>query len=261
MITVEGNSRFYMAGLASIVEEDREIAWAQPHITRQPDLRWILGNFVQAETPNSNGHIVETAELKDAMKTIPNKPLNINHAPNRRVGTYVAAEMVYPTGTVISSTGENLSEPPIVEALAAYWHYYEPEIYPSIQMAHNEGQLFFSMETVPESVTCKGKGSYAGCDKTYEYAGRQSPTYCDHLNEQASRKVLHKPRYTAGALIVPPVRPGWKHADIKEITSLVEADIAQTERIYAEVASLVPHEDTRTWERIMTHLLAIGSKG
>lgn len=257
MITVEGNSRFYMAGMASIVEEDREVAWAQPHITRQADLKWILGNFVQAETPNSNGHIVTTADLEEAMKTIPHKPLNINHAPGRRVGTYTAAEMVYPTGE--NAAGE--PEPPIVEALAAFWHYYEPEIYPAIQMAHQEGQLFFSMETVPQSITCKGKGEFAGCDKTYEYAGRQSPTYCDHLNEAASRKVLHKPHYTAGALIVPPVRPGWKHADVKEITSLIEADVAQAERVYAEVASAVPHEDSHTWERIMTHLLAIGSKG
>lgn len=254
MITVEGNSRFYMAGLASIVEEDRELAWAQPHITRQADLKWILGNFVQADNPNSNGHIVTAADLKEAMATIPNKPLNINHAPNRRVGVYTAAEMVYPIGE--NAAGE--PEPPIVEALAAFWHYYEPEIYPAIQMAHKEGQLFFSMETVPQSITCKGKGGYAGCDKTYEYAGRQSSTYCEHLNESASRKVLHKPHYTAGALIVPPVRPGWKQADIKEITSLIEADAEASERIYREVAAAIPHEDPQTWERIMGFLLTTG---
>jgi len=118
-----------------------------------------------------------------------------------------------------------------------------------------------SMETVPESVTCKGKGTFAGCDQTYAYAGRQSSTYCEHLNESASRKVLHKPHYTAGALIVPPVRPGWKRADIKEITSLIEADADQAERIYAEVAAAVPHEDSKTWERIMQFLLTTTTKG
>jgi hypothetical protein len=254
MISIEGATRFYTAGIASVVEEERELAWAQPHISRQPDLKWILGNFVQAETPNSNGHIVTTADLKDAMKTIPHKPLNINHQAGRRVGTYTAAEMVYPTG---ESAADSVAEPPIVEALAAFWHYYEPEIWPAVQMAHADGHLFFSMETVPKEITCKGKGDYAGCDATFEYAGRTSPTYCDHLNEVASRKVLHRPQYTAGALIIPPVKPGWKQANVKEISKLVEEQAEQSERVYAEIAAETPHNDPRTVERIMAFLMNV----
>jgi len=241
-----------MIGAASVVEEsdDREIAWAQPHVVRQPDIRHILGNFVQAEKANSNGHIVETADLRDAMKTIPAKPLNVNHQANRRVGTYLAAEMVYPLGE-----GAAAEEPPIVEALAAFWHYYEPELWPTVQMAHRTGQLFFSMETVPTAITCRGKGNYGGCGETFEYAGRQSATYCDHLNETCSRKVLHKPQYTAGALIIPPVRPGWKEASVKEVSAFVEARAEEAEALYREVATEVPHADPVSWERIVTYLL------
>jgi hypothetical protein len=245
-----------MIGSASIVENDREMAWAQPFVHHQPDLTHILGNFVQAETPNSNGHIVTTADLKEAMKSIPAKPLNINHVAGRRVGTYLAAEMVYPTGE--TAAGE--PEPPIVEALAAYWSYYEPEALPAIKMAHKEGHLFQSMEAVPESITCKGKGDFPGCDKTYVYKGRQDNSYCSHLNEVASRKVLHKPHYTAGALIVPPVKPGWKSATVKEISLLMEENADQLDAIYTEVANAVPHESPADWERIMTFLLAVGTK-
>lgn len=251
MITVESPTRILMVGSASVVEEDREFAWAQPHIVRQPDVRWILGNFVQAEKPNSNGHIVETADLRDAMKTIPHKALNVNHVAGRRVGCFTAAEMVYPLG------GEE--EPPIVEALAAFWHYYEPELWPTIEVAHRSGQLFFSMETVPQTITCRGKGSFEGCGATFEYAGRQSSTYCAHLNETCSRKVLHKPQYTAGALIIPPVRPGWKEASVKEVSAFVEARAEEADALYKEVALEVPQGDPASWERIVTFLLTAGA--
>lgn len=245
-----------MIGAASLVEESdgREIAWAQPHIVRQPDVRWILGNFVQAEKPNSNGHIVETADLRDAMRTIPHKPLNVNHAANRRVGTYTAAEMVYPLGEEAAA-----EQPPIVEALAAFWHYYEPELWPTVQMAHRSGNLFFSMETVPSTITCRGKGSFEGCGATFEYAGRQSSTYCDHLNEVCSRKVLHKPQYTAGALIIPPVRPGWKEASVKEVSAFVEERAEEAEVLYREVATEAPQGNPASWERIVTYLLSAGA--
>lgn len=254
---IEGKSRFISIGSATFVEEDREVAWAQPHITRQSDIRWLLTNFVEAENPNSNGHIVETAALKKAMKTIPNKPMNINHIPGRRVGVWTAAEMVYPLG------GEEAQESqyPIVEALGAFWQYYEPEILPSIEMAHREGQLFSSMECVPDSITCKGKGEYAGCGETFAYDGRVSDSYCEHLNESCSRKTLHNPHYTAGALIIPPVRPGWKNADVKEISMLLsEQDDESLERLYGEVADLAPQVKPLDIEKIMTVLLSLDAK-
>lgn len=177
--------------------------------------------------------------------------MNLLHMPNRRVGAFAAAELVWPNGESAEA-----AEPPIVEALAAYWLYYEPELWPSLEMAHKEGTLFFSMECVPKTLTCRGKGDFEGCGKSYEYAGRQSPTYCSHLNEVASRKVLHKPVFTGGALITPGTKPGWKNAHIKELSKLVEQDLEQADFIYREIATESPHLTSTQVENVMLWLLA-----
>jgi hypothetical protein len=258
-IIVEGKTGFHLGGMATVLGEDndREMAWAEKHVHKAPDVKWILGNFVQAATPetptyNSNGHSFPYEDLKDSVQGIPHRPLNLVHLPNRRIGTFTAAEFVWPNG---EAADEGNSAPPIVEALACFWHYYERDLWPSIEMAYKEGAAFLSMEAVPETITCRGKGSSEGCGKTYEYAGRQSPTYCNHLNEHASRKVLNKATFTGGALILPPVRPGWKHADIKELSQLIESNLDEAEKAYEEVAALTPHLDPKSWENIAAWFL------
>lgn len=263
-VVVEGRRAVHLAGAAHLVEENRELAWAEAFVRKAPDVKWILGNYVQASTPdhptyNSNGHEFPYEDLKDSIKNIPNRPLNLLHAPGRRVGTFAAAEFVYPMDA--EGASEDGSQPPIVEALAAYWAYYEPELLASIEMAHRQGALFFSMEAVPKEVTCKGKGEFAGCGQTFAYDGRQSPTYCDHLNEIASRKTLHKPMFTAGALIIPPVKPGWKNADIKEISHLIEENILEAEIAYDQISAEFSHLSPPEWERMMAWFLAATQEG
>jgi hypothetical protein len=249
---VEGKKKIILAGTAALVEEDRELAWTQPHIRRQPDLKWIVGNYVQADVANSNGHIFPLEDLQHSIESIPNKALNVVHVPHRVVGHFVAAEMIGPS---VESADDDAFQTPVVEALAAFYSYYFPELLPSMEMAHKEGQLFYSMESVPAQVTCKGKGSFEGCGKTFDYDGRTSETYCDHLNEIAARKVLHKPHFTAGALIIPPIKPGWKRAEIKEISALLSEESDSAEQTYNEVAEMSPHLGPESWERIMTFLL------
>ncbi len=256
-IIVERANSFHAGFTAAVVEEDREIAWAQPHVRKAPDVRWILGNFVQAATPenptyNSNGHSFPYEDLKDSIHGIPHRPLNLVHQANRRVGTFTAAEFVWPNG---ENADEAAAIPPIVEALACFWHYYEDALWPSVEMAHKEGQLFLSMEAVPETITCRGKGGFEGCGETYEYAGRQSPTYCKHLNEHASRKTLNKPVFTGGALIIPPVKPGWKNAEVKELSQLLESDLDEAEKVYEQVSAAAPYLDSKSWENITAWFL------
>lgn len=253
MSLIEGKSSFHSVGSARLVEEGRELAWAETHVQKAPDLKWILGSYVQASTeesqrPNANGHVFPYEDLKTSIKGIPHRPLNLLHAPGRRVGVFTAAEFVYPEGTEQAVS----PEPPIIEALAAYWSYYEPELLASLEMAHSEGALFFSMEAVPKQITCKGKGEYAGCNETFNYRGRNDPSYCDHLNLPSSRKILHKPMFTAGALIIPPSKPGWANANVKEISQFVETHLAEAELAYDQIAEEFPHLDSKSWETMMT---------
>lgn len=251
-VIVEGKKSVLLAGTASLIDDSREMAWAEKHVVKQPDIRWVLGNYVAADSYNSNGHLFLMDDLKDSITSIPNKPLNLIHLPHRIVGNFAAAEFVYPT----EETAGSGIDTPVVEALAAFYSYYFPELFPAIEMAHKEGQLFFSMEAVPSQLTCKGKGSFEGCGAQFDYDGRTSDTYCSHLNEVASRKVLHRAHFTAGALIIPPTRPGWKHADIKELSHLIENNLAEAEAVYDQVAAMSSHLEPRSWERIMAFLLS-----
>ena len=87
---------------------------------------------------------------------------------------------------------------------------------------------------------------------TYQYAGRNHESYCAHLNETTSDKLLIQPHFTGGAILVPPTRPGWSHADVH---SLVAAHADMAERIYENVKDEMPHLLPSDWEGLMRDLL------
>lgn len=250
-IIYEGQRAIHFATSAHLVQSwgEREIAWAEKHVRKDENLSWILGNFVMADLANDNGHIFPLEDLKTAQGTIKDKPLNLLHHPHKIVGHYVAAEMLYPTGEdaahapaathrTCKKCGAHMAkdastcpscgakweaaasavEVPYVEALAAFYKYYFPEKHVEIEEAHAEGGLFYSMECVPSSLICAADG----CGQEFAYKGRTDESYCDHLMQPVAKRALIKPHFTGGALIIPPVRPGWKKADITEISKMLE---------------------------------------
>ncbi len=108
-----------------------------------------------------------------------------------------------------------------------------------VQKAHKEGTLCCSMEAVPESLTC------FECKATSPFKGRQHESYCDHLNSSPiAPKVLNKPHFSAGAIIIPPIRPGWSGAGVTEMAELI---LAEEERVVAN--ALVP--EAQAWQSMM----------
>lgn len=138
---------------------------------------------------------------------------------------------------------------PHIEALAVVWKYYFPNEFAEVEMAHQEGRLFYSMECVPERIKCSGD---TGCGESYEYHGRQSDEYCDHLNESASVKELIKPHFTGGAAVIPPEVPAWADADVYALVAK-HSELAET--IYEQVKTESPHLSPREWEAQMAVIL------
>jgi hypothetical protein len=233
----ESDQAFYFtdhAVLLDAIPEDREVAWAEKHIVKNPAHAYVLGKFVEADTANSNKQFFHLEDLRSNKTTIANSPLNIDHNHNRIVGTFVAADLVYPTGT----SEDSADAKPYVEALGVVWKAHYPDEYAKIREAYDMGALTYSMEAVPETIQCGGE---AGCGETFEYAGRQSSTYCSHLNDSASEKILINPNFTGGALLLPPTKPGWKKADVH--TMVANAS----------------YEDPEQWEYVMSLLMAQGA--
>lgn len=243
--SIERNDRFVLGARAFLIDDSRELAWAEKHVRQDRDIKWILGNFVEANNANDNGHIFPLEDLKIAQQTIPNKPLNMLHHGNYIVGAFAGAELLYPKDGE-GASGDAPVGNPYVEALSAFWRHQFPEEYELVRKAHEEAALFYSMEAIPETLTCPEDGCKA---HLVPYAGRQSDSYCAHMNAPRGRKVLNKPHFGAGALIVPPVRPGWKRADINELSQILETHAEEFEMVTASEESTA---ETKSWEGMMS---------
>lgn len=249
-VIVEGERGVYMGAQAWLLEDDRELAWAENHIVRNAAYKWVLGKFVEADSPNDNGHLFPLEELRDWQRTVAYAPLNMLHRPHHIVGSFVATEMMYPAGGAEAAAA---GQHPYLEALAAMWRYYFPDEFRAVEEAHRQGSLFLSMECVPSALGCVTDG----CGKEFAYDGRTSASYCDHLNAPGSIKRLRQPHFTGGALIIPPTRPGWKKADVTQLSSLIEEHLKEADAVYAGIAQEFPHLDARQWEGLMATVLEI----
>lgn len=246
-VIFEAESAIHIGGAARLLEDgDRLTAWAEKHVRSDPDIGWILGNYVEADNANDNGHIFPYDDLVAARETVLNKPLNMLHHGRYIVGSFVGAEIAEP------QKEEAAGQYPVMEALAGFWRTQFPEEYELVKRAHSEGACFYSMEAVPESIGCTAEG----CGMVAKYVGRQSDTYCDHMNEGRGQKRLFKPHFNAGALIVPPIKPGWKRADISQLSQLIEENEALAAQIDEEFDHLPPDE----WEALMGEVLLMAKK-
>ncbi len=249
-VLVEGPRSVWLGAEAWLVDGSRELAWAENLIVDNPAYRWVLGRYVEANQPNDNGHVFDLDDLRASQPSLVHAPLNMIHRADRVVGCYVGSELIYPVagdpgaGAPLAAAA---TTNPYMEALAAFYKYYFPDELAQIEAAHNQGSLFFSMEAVPSSLTCL----HADCNKEFPYQGRRSPAYCGHLNELAARRRLNKPHFVGGALIIPPVTPAWRRADITELSKLLETHALEAEMAHNAIAELTPNAEPSAWEQAM----------
>lgn len=248
-VLVPGNNSYYLGTQAILLNEDRDTAshWASGHIISNPAIRWVLGKYVEANNANYNGQYWRLEDLQMKKPTIVHSPMNMNHQPHKIVGTFPAAEMMYPVGDS-ADDGPN----PYIETLGAFWKFYFPDELSVVESAFNGGNLFQSMECVASPITCVGDG---GCGETFSYAGPMSTDYCDHI-QGGGAKQLNDPHFLAGALIVPPASPGWGGASVKELSALIKSQADLAEKIYDDVSEEMPHLEAPEWETLMAQLLA-----
>lgn len=273
MIVVPTPTGFITGGHARLVDDGAGglKAWAERHVRKDPDIRWIVGNYVEADAPNSNGHIFPLAELQTAQRTLAGKPLNMLHREQHIVGSFAGAQLVdaqgkewtppattaasmelltngATTSTSANFTNVSIAMPhPYVEAVAGLWHSRFPDEYFEIEKAHKEGTLFFSMEAIPEKVSCPS------CQVEAAFAGFESEDYCAHMQGPTGPKRLHGPVFAGGAIILPPVRPGWNRADIRTIAEAHD----RAEEVYTAMATELPELEPQQWEWLMAELMTM----
>lgn len=242
-VIVEGKHGFHLGSRAVILDQSYEKAWAEKHVIPNRAHSYILGKFVEADQANNNGQFFQMAGLRMAQPSIAHSPMNIDHHPGKIVGAFVGSDFVHPT------SGEGASNP-YIEALGVFWKSHFPEEWAKVQQAHDAGHLFFSMECVPGKIGCIGEG---GCGQVFEYAGQTSPTYCEHINHRTADRDLIDPHFTGGAVLLPPVRPGWSDANIH---SLVARHVEDVEAAREDDAPAMTSE-AEIWERMYAEMMTV----
>lgn len=254
-ILIEGENSFIISAVAHIIQDEREVAsaWAGKHIVPNPAIKWILGNYVEADRANYNKQYWTYDDLRMSQPTVAHAPLNILHRPKHIVGAFTATEMIYPNAEAADG-----GDHPYIEALAAFWKAYFPEELEIVETAHNQGALFFSMECIAQSMTCSGD---SGCGQEFAFLGPRHESYCEHLNGNASIKQLNKPHFLAGALIIPPASPGWGGANVKEISNLFAKYEDQLPDIYKAIKAEADHLPEEKIEEVIADHLQVVDAG
>lgn len=182
-----------------------------------PYFQWIQGRFVEAEQANSNGAFWSTGDLEFGEVGIKHGPLNWLHESRRVIGTIADARLVREDFAQHAAL-----ERPFIAATAAIWKWIYPDEAAEVQRASDSGNLYYSMECVAEKIQCAGDN---GCGESFNYlqAVTQPTTACTHIQERSSVRRLVNPSFLGGAVIVPPVRPGWSGASAAVVKAAEES--------------------------------------
>lgn len=220
---VEGeNGGLFLTAPASLLTQEKAANWekaakANPHYT------YLQGRFVEADAPNRNNAYWTTADLEVGQPTVANGPLNWLHDERHIIGTLIDSELVYREA---ASEMNNH-----IVAMAAVWRFLYPSETQVIERASEQSSLWFSMECESESVTCVDAPGRPGCGETFPYATvmREPAKVCSHIREKSSVRRFDNPTFLGGAVIIPPVRPGWAQADAKVLRQA--AELAETNQL------------------------------
>jgi hypothetical protein len=215
-----------------------------------PFVQWIGGDFVESDKANQNTQMWTAGDLELAEYSIKHAPLNMVHRWRQPIGFFAA------TRTIDLRRDENAAEDANlkIEALSGLWTHIFPFEAAQVEAAHDEGLLFYSMECRGTHINCAGEN---GCGETFKYDDQAS--MCEHLKERSSIRHIVNPTFRGGAIIVPPVKPGWKHANatilsdavMNEAAAYAEQNEAQYTALAGEGRDLTP----AGWEHLMASVL------
>lgn len=212
----------------------------------------LHGRFVGAEKANRNGALWTTGDLEMGQPTVTHGPLNWLHEERYIIGALTKSSLIDPAPTVVASeqsfTINTSIGDPYLAVDSVVWKWIYPHEAATIEMASEQGKLWYSMECIAENVHC------GECGESYPYmqAQRASGEVCDHIRDRTASRRMENPTFLGGAVIVPPVRPGWADANLE----VMKAGSVLAEAAYEQSGSSVA---AREWEVLMAQLVRFAS--
>lgn len=176
---------------------------------------YLRGRFVGADEPNRNGAMWSTADLELGAATVAGGPLNWIHDEMNIVGCLMDGNLV--GAKEAAADGQSIGAH--IVSTAALWRFLFPQQASVVEKAAADGDLYYSMECVSSEVACVDLPGRPGCGMKVPYVeyDQKSPGICSHLRERSSVRQFVDPIFLGGAIIVPPVKPGWAHANVEVV--------------------------------------------
>lgn len=203
---VDGEDGLIMTGPAAILGPEKQAEWEKA-AEANGHFMYLSGRFVEAESVNRNNAMWTTEGLEVAQPTVAHGPLNWIHDEKHIIGVLTDSQMVY------RETADDVNNH--IVAMSTVWKFIYPREAAMIASASENHQLWYSMECVSDTVTCIDGPGRPGCGDTFPYVDlmREPHKVCGHLRERSSIRRMNEPTFLGGAVIIPPVKPGWAKAD------------------------------------------------
>lgn len=232
-----------------------------------PFMHWISGDFAEADNPNSNKQFWTAGDLRLGEYSILHAPLNMVHRFRQPVGFFAGTKTVDlkkkaedDAKKVVSLKEKTERKGSMkIQALAGMWTHIFPTETAMVEAADEAGLLFYSMECRGTHLICGSDeaAGIKGCGEKFDYMAID--THCEHLLERSSIRHIVKPTFRGGALIVPPVRPGWKNANASVLSTAVMQEAAsfaeQNEEQYKSLDA-AGGMTASAWEQLMGLVIA-----
>jgi hypothetical protein len=266
-LVLERNDRTFLVSDAHVLrslEQVSEVApdyaaqvsdWEVDTASSNPFLKWISGKYAESGKPNENKQFWTAGDLAMGEYSIRWAPLNMIHKVRQPIGFYMATKKVF--ADAASDQAKDTPGDFHIEALSAMWSHVFPFESTLVDQADEAGKLFYSMECRGTHLICAGD---EGCGKKFDYA--KKGTHCEHLQERASIRHIVNPTFRGGALIVPPVNPGWSgaKATVQDGAALMEeaARYAEaTEGAYNSLRADGTDMSAVEWEQLMATIISV----
>lgn len=145
---------------------------------------WLSGRYVEAGRANLNGAMWLSDELALKSLTPMLMPVTVMHDPRTAVGTIADCKLI----------GEGSSR---IDTILAVWKHRFPDIWEEAQQNVKNATMMQSMECLSPSYAC----SECGQQFVKLHEGKEQGSWCDHLRNNSSRRILHDVCFTGTGLI------------------------------------------------------------
>lgn len=182
-----GDHIFMVSPVSPISPSDTEIeefAFAQElkKGAPNPNIKWLQGQYVEADTPNKNGQQWTAGEVAIKSLTPMFMPVTVMHDPRTAVGLIADTKLLTPEKDSVPRSR--------IDNTLAIWGHRFPEVAEEIDANYEQGTLMQSMEAISPAYACGECGQVF--QKLPEQAERAN--WCEHLlgkNGDATRTLLN----------------------------------------------------------------------